>query len=253
MHKHKQDGRILKTGHYAGLKFEEGWFFTHILDTEYVELKPWILLNEDEERDEIAPHTAGSTDDEIVDHVERQLVEPRSSEQNLLFQLHLGVAPSRIQIFPFFGRDRAPNLTGGAEPGKPQVYLNGYDSPFNDPSPQSEIITVNSMDNLALQAYNPMDEPQEAKMSFHVNKMKYAVVEDVSLMKAMIQGQVPFRDHSMGLAAQRKEQIKAPSWLNDKFGDVILSTQEILRHGETEEAAERVDERIPDIQAGGVN
>lgn len=254
MHNQNVQGRLLNTGHYAGLKFEEGWFFVHVLETEYAELKPWTLLNENEERAEIAPQTPGSTDDQIVDSVERELVEPRGNEKNLIFQTYLGVSPSRVQIFPFFGRNRSPNLTGGAEPGKPQIFLNGYDSPYNNPSEQSEIFTINSMDTLALQAYNPMTEPAEARVSMHVNKIKYAAVEDVDMMKAFIQGQRPFRDHTMGLGVQDKEQIKAPGWLQDRFGDLIMSTEEILQSGGgggSSTSAESIGDRFPSASGGG--
>jgi hypothetical protein len=220
--------RILKTGNYAGLKFRDGWLFIHVLETEFIELKPWILLNESGNREAIAAETAGSADDEIVDEVGRQLVEPQDEEQNLVFQLMTGVAPSRMQIYPRFGRDRAPNLVGGAEPQSPQVPFNGYDSPYNNPSTQSEIFTVNGMDSLQLQAYNPMDEPQEARVSFHVNKMKYTVIEDVNKMRAFIQGQLPFRDHAMGLGSQEKDQVRAPGWMQSAFGDLMYSTEEIL-------------------------
>lgn len=234
MYTQKLDKRLVKTGQYVGLKFQEGWLFFHVLDTEYVELKPWVLLNEDNERAEIAPMTAGSEDDEITDEVDRKLVEPKQGERNLFFQLFMGVAPSRVQIFPRFGRDRTPNLTGGSEPGKPQLFVTGHDSPYNNPSAQSELFNVNAMKDLALQAYNPMTEATEAKISFHVNKMKYAVIDDPDLMLSFIQGQVPFRDHSMGLSVQSNEQLRAPSWLDDRFGDAMMTTQEIVEQSSRE-------------------
>ena len=220
--------RLLQTGNYAGLKFEEGWFFIHILETEYIELKPYILMNETNERDEIAPEMAGSADDEILDQVERQLVAPRRNERNLLFQNFVGVAPSRMQLYPVFGRDRSPNLVGGAEPGNPQVPLNGYDSPYNNPSVQGELFTAEGINDLKLQAYNPMDEAAEARVSFHVNKLKYAVIDDLSRMGGFLRGEIPWRSHAVGLGAQTNDQVRAPSWMLDKFGDAIYTTREIL-------------------------
>lgn len=246
--------RVLKTGNYAGLKFQEGWFFIHVLETEFIELKPWILLNENNNRAEIAGETAGSADDEVVDEVERHLVTPDSNEQNLVFQIMVGVAPSRMQLYPVFGRDRAPNLAGGAEPGDPQVPLSGEDSPYNNPSTQGEIFTVNGIGQLQLQAYNPMPEPAEARVSFHVNKMKYAVVDNVEVMADFIQGTRPFRDHSMGLGAQTNEQLRAPTWLMDRFGDVVMTTQEILEQAETEGGqmnGSNVRDRLPDTNMEG--
>lgn len=226
--------RLLQTGNYAGLKFEDGWLFIHVLETEYIELKPWILMNQDEERAPIAPGEEGSPDDEIRDSVERRLITPDTNERNLIFQNFVGVAPSRMQIYPIYGRDGVPNLAGGAEPGKPQVPITGFDSPYNNPCSQAEFFTLEGISDLSLQAYNPMDEEAEARISFHVNKMKYAVIDDMEQMRGFLQGQIPWRAHTIGLGAQNNDQRRAPSWLTDKFGDVMYSTQEILESGQEE-------------------
>ena len=220
--------RRLRTGNYGGIKFDDGWFFFHVLETEYIELKPYVLKNEADERGPIAPETAGSEDDEIVDDLDRQLIEPDTDEKNLLFQVMMGVAPSRMQVFPIWGRDRSPNLEGGAEPGEPQVPVTGYDSPYNNPSDYFQFIQYNSQPDLQLQAYNPMGEEQEARVSFHVNKMKYLAVDDVNLMASFIQGQTPFKDFPTGMAAQRTDQFRVPNWMDDRFGDLIMSSSEIL-------------------------
>lgn len=223
---------VITSGHYVGVEFEQGWFFFNAIQTEEIELKPYTLLNENGNRAEIAAATAGSEDDEIVDQFSRELVEPSSSEQNLIFQVLFGVAPSRVQIFPRFGRDRSPNLRGGAEPGEPQIAFNGYDSPYNDPSSQAEMFMFNDMNDLQLQAYNPMSEPTEARISAHVNKIRYTVVEDVDLMRAFLDGKMRFTAHSAGLGAQSTDRIRAPGWLTEKFGDVIYTTQEIYQQSE---------------------
>lgn len=216
------------------MEFQEGWWFTQILGHEFLELKPWILLNENEDRDEIAAQTAGSDDDEIVDTVDRHLTIPQDSEQNTYFHIQYGVAPSRMQIFPIFGRDRSPNLRGTAEPGEPQIPVSGFDSPYNEPSAQQEIFTINAQEFPSFQAFNPMDEPAEARVSFHINKIKYATVTNVDLMKAMLQGQKPFRSHMTSLGVQKGDKLRAPNWLKDAFGEHIKTSQEILDEGESE-------------------
>lgn len=233
MHHENQRTRAVQTGHYVGLEFEQGWFFINVIQTEQIDLKPYILLNENENRAEIAPQTAGSPDDGIRDSVGRILTTPEDSEQNLIFQLLVGIAPSRMQVFPIYGRDRRPNLTGGAQPGEAQVPLDGFDTPYNNPSLEGEFFTMNDMEELQLQPYNPTDEPLEARLSFHVNKFRYTVVEDVNLMRAFLDGQVNFRDHSMGLGAQTTDQIRAPGWLIERFGDVIMTTREIYEATES--------------------
>jgi len=221
----------VKTGHYVGLKFEEGWFFVHVLETEDIHLKPWIMLNENDSRSTISAQTMGSEDEEFVDEVNRKLLEPESNSQNIIFQTMFGAAPSRIQLYPRFGRNSRPNLVGGADETNSQVPVTGYDSPYNDPSAQGEFFMVDDMEDFALQAYNPHSEPVEARASVYVNKFRYAVVDDVEVMKGFIQGQLPFKDHVMGLGAQTNEQMKAPGWMIDMFGDSIKTTREILESG----------------------
>lgn len=225
-----ENGSRLLTGQYLGLKFSSGWFFTRVLETEFIELKPWILLNENENRDVIAAQTAGSQDDEVQDTLDRHFLIPEDSEQNLVFQIKYGIEPSRMQIYPIFGRDRTPNLAGTAEPGEPQIPVNGFDSPYNDPTEQTESFIVNGQEFPSFQAYNPMDEAEEARLSFHVNKMKYAVITDINVMKAMLQGNQPAKLHPMGLGAQRRDQISIPTWMSRNFGDNVYTTEEILNH-----------------------
>ena len=224
--------RLLETSNYLGLKFDEGWWFVQLLETEFIELKPWTLLNENGNRAEIAANTAGSEDDEIRDDRDRKYLVPRDEEQNLIFQIQYGIDPSRMQVYPIFGRDRAPNLRGTAEPETDQVPISGYDSPYNNPTQQSEFYTVNDMETPSLQAYNPMDEPAEAKLSFAVNKMKYATIEDIGTQRAFLQGQLPARLVPVGLGAQRRDQLRAPQWLTDAFGSSIRTTEEILNSTE---------------------
>lgn len=232
MNDNPYDNGMLRTAHFAGLHFEQGWWFIQVLDTEFIELKPWILLNENDNRAAIAAQTAGSEDDEIQDTQGRNYLVPGEQEQDMVFQIQFGIAPSRMQVYPFFGRDRAPNLVSNAEPGEPQVPFTGFDTPYNNPSEHAELFTVNAQPPLSLQAYNPMDEPEEARLSFGVNKIKYAVVDNEDVMIAMLQGDKQAKLHSMGLGAQRQDRFSAPQWLMNTFGDVVMSTQDLIGQGQ---------------------
>lgn len=226
---HKQrDNRFMKEGHFGGLKLDDGWFFYQVIGTEYVELKPYILLNENGNRSAIAAETAGSDQEEIDDTFDNKLVEPDDDERNSLFQILYGVAPSRMQVYLLFGRDRTVSLQDYDSPGEPAAYVNGFDSPYNNPSPQSELFYINDMSPLRVQAYNPMPVAEEARVSFHVNKMRYVAVTDKGLMKAMLQGQQPANLAMAGLGIQNSDQTGVPTWLNEAFGEHIHTTQEIL-------------------------
>jgi hypothetical protein len=215
------------------MKWQEGWWFIQVLGTSEEELKPWVLYNENGNRAEIAAQTAGN-EDEIRNENGRLLLEPDDNERSMIYQVLVGVEPSRMQLFPTFGRNENPiGLETAVEPGQDEQWVTGYDSPYNNPSSQSEVVYVNDMSPLRLEAFNPMDESDEARLSFHINKINYATVQDTDLMKAMLQNQIPSSKHMMGLGATERDQLQAPEWVMDVFGDNIMETSEILNEGDT--------------------
>lgn len=220
--------RLLREGHYAGLKFDEGWLFIQVVGTEYVELKPFVLRNNDDERALIQAGESGSDTDEIRDSQDRKVLEPDDSERNSIFQIMYGVAPSRMRIFSLYGRERNKSLQDFDEPGDPAAFVNGFDSPYNNPTQEAEVFYVNSMSPLRLQAYNPMDEDEEARLSFHINKLRYNVVTDRGLMKSMLQGTQPARLSMLGGGIQNRDQVGIPNWVQEAFGEHIHSTDEVL-------------------------
>ena len=113
-----------------------------------------------------------------------------------------------------------------------------------------EFFTLNDMDNFALQAFNPTSEPLEGRISIHVNKFKYAVLEDRGLMRGFLQGQVPWKDHIMGLGADSNDQLRAPGWFTERFGNNIYSTEEILSYQGSGGGTSSTN-RLPDVRGGG--
>jgi hypothetical protein len=228
MNYEQRDSRFLREGNFLGLKFDEGWWFVQIIGTEYNEVKPWVLQNENGNRAEIGAQTASVENDEIQDANANNILEPEESERNLIHQVLYGIAPSRMQVFQLYGRNRPRAVQNYDRPRDPGAYISGDDSPYDNPSDQSEAFLINAMSPLRLQAFNPMDEAMEARLSFHVNKLRYTVITDRSLMKAMLQGQVTASFGMMGGGAQDSSQVGVPSWLDNAFGEDIYSTREIL-------------------------
>lgn len=235
MHKTDEPDPIILPGHFVGLKWVEGWWFIQVLGSSDEELKPWILLNENGNNGPIAAGTAGDRDD-FQDERDRLLLEPNDNERGLVHQLLFGVEPSRMQLFPEFGREQNLGLEENIAPGEDEMWITGFDSPYNNPSIQSEIFYVNDMAPLRIQAFNPMDTADEARLSIHVNRLHYATVTDVNLMKAMLQGQVRSHKHMMGLGAVERDQLQAPEWLIGAFGEHIKETRVILSEGDTTQA-----------------
>lgn len=224
----QRDTRRLKTSNVVGLAFDDGWLFARVTATEYVELKPFTLKNENGDREAIAPNTAGVSSDRITDQAGNNLLQPAKEDKNLIFHVMYGVAPSRMQVFEMFGRNRPKGLENYDEPGDPAPIINGFDSPYNDPTQEAEMFVVAEQSKPKLQAFNPTEESLEANISFHVNKLRYGVITDPNVQKAMLQGSIPFKAYPMGGGAQDNDRIPLPSWLNERFGDSIRTTQEIL-------------------------
>lgn len=240
--KNQNEPNRLDSGHFLGLKFKEGWWFTQVLSVSELELKPWILLNENDNRAEIASQTAGNKD-EVRDSVSRRLLEPNDDERDLIFQIHVGIAPSRMQLYPSFGREQNLGLEDNIATGEDEHWVTGYDSPYNNPSEQSEIFYINDMSRLKLQAYNPMDRAEEAKVSFHVNKIHYGTVTDVNMQKALLRNQIRSKKEPVGLGAKEEDQLSAPNWLKRAFGEHIRSTGEIIKKGDSNKAENQMDFR----------
>lgn len=251
MRRKQRDNRMLRAGHYTGLKFDEGWWFVQVLATEYNEVKPVVMLNENDNRDVIAAGTAATETDEVEDGNNNKILEPTDDDRNTIFQLMYGVAPSRIQMFELYGRDRNRAVQDYDEPGDPAPAVSGYDSPYNNPSRESELFYVNSMSPLRLQAFNPMDESTEARLSFHVNKMRYATVTDKSLMKAMLQGQQPARLATLGGGVQDRNQVGIPTWVREAYSEHIHSTEEILSDSRPGSNRDTVRQGASNLQGNG--
>jgi len=233
MNPDQRDTRLLDTGDRVGLKFNNGWWFLQVVGTEYVELKPWILLNENNNRAKIAAQTAGSDSDSIETPLSQKLLEPNKDRRDTVFQILYGVAPSRMQVFELYGRNRDTSLENYDQPGDPAAYLNGFDTPYDNPSGTSETFYVNAMSPLRLQAYNPMDTAKEAKISFHVQKLRYNVITNEGLMKAMLQGQVPAKLSMMGGGVSDADQVDMPDWIKESFGNYTYTTNEILSYSQS--------------------
>lgn len=220
---------FLRPGHLAGLKFDDGWWFIQCIGTEYVEIKPWTLLNENDVRDVVGAGESGQNDQNIVDGSGNdRVLEPNDEDRNTVHQLFFGVAPSRMQLFSLFGRDRNVAIEDYDAPGEVGGYWSGNDTPYDNASPTTEVFYVNSMAPLRLQPYNPMDVAKEANVSFHINKVRYTTITDEDTQKAILQGQTPAKLHMMGLGVQNQNQVGVPSWLNEAFGEHIRSTEKIL-------------------------
>lgn len=233
---------------FAGLQFNEGWWFIQVVGTETVELKPYVLKNENGNQAALAPGESGIESEEIKDDNGNRVLEPKDDNRNTVHQVLYGIDPSRMQTFHLFGRDRNVSLQDYDRPGDPAPSITGYDTPYNNPSRDSEVFYVNSMAPLRIQAHNPMDEESEARLSFHVNKIHYTTITDTGLMKAMLQGQQPARLTQIGGGVQARDRVSIPNWVTEAFGSHIRTTEEILSSSSGNNGQSPESPNAPELQ-----
>lgn len=226
------DATLNRPGHYVALKLNDGWWFTQVLGSTVEEYKPYVLANENGNADVIASETAGN-EDEMTDSNNRHFLEPNDDERNVMHQVLVGVDPSRMELTPIFGREQNLGLESALSPGGDDQWLSGTTSPYSNPTEQGEVFIINDMSRFTLRAYNPTDRAREARVRFVVNKLNYATVTNVNLMKAILQNQITAKRHELGLGALEKDQLDAPTWLSNAFGEHIMSTAEIINNGDT--------------------
>lgn len=245
------DRRFLTTGHFLGLKFSEGWWFTNILETEFSEIKPFTLNNENGNKAAIAAQTAGN-EDRIQDSSSNDIIIPDDDEKQLIFQTLFGIRPARAQVFFLSGRNRNRAIQDYDEPGDLAPIVNGLDSPYNNPNPQAfEMFTINDIAAPKLEAFNPMDEAKEVKVSIHVEQLKYATITDIDMMRAFLEGQINAKLQPAGAAGSlRQTQVRAPTWLQNAFGEHIKTTEEIFKQSTKRSVPEQQngsDSSLPEV------
>lgn len=230
MKQNPYDNGMVRAGQRVLLKFEEGYLGLQVIGAQFLELKSYTLKNSNGDREELAGGELG-TSENIVSFLNsnEQILEPEDSSRDTAYQIQLGISPSRMELYPRFGRQRTIGSGGqDAAPGNSLTPFTGEDSPYNNPSEQTEIFYVNDMEPLKLQPYNPTSEPLEANISVHINKLHYGVIRNPVVLRGMLQGQTPARLAEVGLGEKRRDQLEAPSWVLNSFGENLYSAVDLI-------------------------
>ncbi len=121
-------------------------------------------------------------------------------DKSKIYQLFVGVSPAALRIVKEMPASTAQNtleLDRWAANKMEFGWIDGFESPFLNPSQQSEIVIVPSID-FALGYANPLPFNVDPLLMFYVNHIQVAVVEDVNLVAAMLAGKVPVSIRTIG-------------------------------------------------------
>ncbi len=123
-----------------------------------------------------------------------------NTKKDMLYQIFWGIAPSAVRVFR-----NQPATTGQnnlieyrwSNNYMAFGYVDGFESPIDNPSPNTEIILPPEMD-FALGYANPLPYPVNPLLRFVINILKVEVIYDVDLISKMLDGKVPASFKTVG-------------------------------------------------------
>lgn len=118
---------------------------------------------------------------------------------NHVYQVFMGIKPSAIRQYLYYpsessrrGLDVKPIFSKS-----PYGYLDGFESPYNAPSEQSEIFIPKGID-IGFAWYNPLSVAKQIDLNLLVVKYLVKVVRDGDIVESMIKGKTPARIATVG-------------------------------------------------------
>lgn len=213
------EDEYLQPGHFLGLKFSDGYYFMKILAREWSFLK--YNLYYDTSTTTLATVTATSAwnDVQVSTSDARNQLAPEDSRRDQLYQIFYGISPSVAEVYTQYvsRMDRNSLIGTRAVPGD-VGYVNGEQSPYNDPSVKTQMFTLNQL-TPAFKAYNPSDYTITVYAAFHVMKYTYEPVKDTNIIREFMKSQRRVRLETMG-GIDEGRILTAPSWLQTEYRNI---------------------------------
>ena len=199
---------FLKPMHYLGVAFKEGPVFFKITGREVMRYEPVKVgaIQAGQASDWIEPTKPGTSD---------RVLDPE--QERFILHAFIGVAPEVAEVYLRFPPqvDRI-NLRGTrAVPGETK-WIDGVESPFEQPNANSELITFMDL-YPSFKVVNQGDDDIYAMLSFHVAKYTYRVIRDTKLIEALINGKKKCKIYTF------LEPYEAPAWLKRLVGTDLMN------------------------------
>jgi len=206
---------FLRPSWYFGLAFKDGWVFAKAIAREFTDLAPYPLGS----LAALSNLSDWSPIPELGVTAPRRLTEPQ--KKDLIYQFFWGVTPPQVRVFTQFPpradlRILVERLNLKGDIG----YLNGIDSPYENPSAKTEQWSVNAL-YPQFQLFNPTNTAlPNVLMRLTFCKYTYKVVKDKSLIADFVEDKRRVHKYTMG---PPDAPADIPDWLKDVVGQEALS------------------------------
>ena len=213
------DNYTPKENWFVGLLFEEGYWVIRLVRKQQRTIYRDYAFNDGN------PIASGDVSnwETPTDTEGRYYLEPQ--DQSIVYQFFVGISPSIAHLYLAYPKrqDRMSLITPRDVPGN-IGYWSGEDTPYNDPSPETEMWAVKDLVPYFV-AENPAITGKDLNIyaNFFITPFSYKVVRDINLIKQFINGEKRCRMITMG---DPEKPISAPAWLKEQYGNFIVKVEE---------------------------
>ena len=213
------DEHTPKENWFVGLLFDEGYWIVRLVRKQQRTVYRDYAFNSGN------AISAGSASDweTPTDTEGRYYLEPQT--EGIIYQFFIGISPSSGRIYLAYPKrqDRMSLISPRDVPGN-IGYWSGEDTPYNDPSPETEMWTVKDLVPY-FAAENPSftGTSQKIYANFFITPFSYKVVTDKNLIRQFINGERRCRMITMG---DPEKPINAPAWLKERWGKFMYAVEE---------------------------
>jgi len=215
---------IPKENWVVGLLFDEGYFFFRILRKQQLTRYMPFWFDDD------VAITNGSTSgwESPADANGRNYLMPQ--EEDTIYQVFTGITPSQCKLYLQYTQriDRMSLITPRPVPGV-IGFWDGYNSPYRDPDPSTELWTVHDVYPY-MNIENPpiTGESILCGVSFWITPYTYTVLNKDGKNKAqMLQYLRKEKPATIITMGDGDRPIKAPAWMLSKYCDAMVDPKEV--------------------------
>jgi len=206
-------------GYLAAFQFREGWVVVQVTGREYSVLKPFSVGS-------VSARDNLSSWNDIQDGSNRHYLEPY--DKKFIKQIFWGVTPPQARVFiQYPSRVNRGSLIEIERTITGDVgYIDGYTSPYDNPSPVTEMWTWYNLYPV-FNIYNPLsDTMYNVRFNFQVMTYTYEIIKDRNVIKECLTAERRCRKHTIGGIDPK---VSIPMWLKEVVGEDLLSyTRTIL-------------------------
>lgn len=209
-----------KENFFVGLLFDEGYWLIKMLRRQGLTVH---MPYDFDDGDTIAVNSTSGWESP-TDAQGRFYLEP--TEEETVYEFFTGISPSQAKMYlQYTQREDRLNLIAPRPVPGTIGFWDGEFSPYHDPGPLTELWTVHDIVPY-FNVENPgiSGESVGISASFYINAYTYQVIKEKNKILSFLRGEKRCTVRTMG---DGHRPIKAPSWLNEDYGEYMLQPEEV--------------------------